>query len=187
LRDVAELEGQREGNYRVRLVEEPIKTEVEGMPLRGRLDRVDDVDGVGPVIIDYKTSAKGKIRKTYPSLIDNLDTDYWQIPVYGTMSEVLGINAAGFVFYALPPGEESFACGVQFAPGTLPAPIPLGKRPHIRYGRIESTAIANAMASAVEIHRSIVQGENRYERTENTQFCPNCHFARICQRSRASL
>ncbi len=187
LRDVAELEAQREGNYRVRFREEPVEDVVEGMPLRGRFDRVDDVDGVGAVIIDYKTSGKGRIKKTFPSLVDGLESDYWQIPVYATMAAKMGINAAGFVYYALPPGDESFAVGVQLAPGNRPAPIPLGSRRPYRYGPVETATVADAMARAVEIHRSIVEGECEYELVENMQNCPNCYFARICQRSRASI
>ncbi len=185
LRDVAALEAQREGNYRVRMVEEPIETVVEGMPLRGRLDRVDDVEGLGPVIIDYKTS--GSILKTYPSIVENIEKNYWQVPVYGTMSAVLGLDAAAFVYYALPPGEKGFAVGVQLAPGNRPAPVPLGNRKPYKYGPVDTVTIAGAMARAVEIHRSIVEGDCDYERVENTQVCPNCYYARICQRSRASI
>ena len=187
LRDVAALEAQREGNYRVRMLEEPVERDVLGMPIRGRFDRVDDVDGLGAVIIDYKTSGKGRIRKTYPSLVENLDSDYWQIPVYATMAHLEGLDAAGFVYYALPPGDESFAVGVQLAPGNRPAPIPLGKRKPYRYGPVDTTAVADAMARAVEIHRTIVESECCYERVENMQNCPNCYYARICQRSRASI
>lgn len=185
LAHVAALEAEREGDYRVRLQEEMVETEVEGMPLRGRFDRVDDVDGVGPVIIDYKTSAS--IAKTYPKLIEKIESDYWQIPVYATMAAAAYGDPAAFVYYVLPPGEDSFAVGVQVAPGSRPAPIPLGnRRPH-RYGPVDTATVAGAMVHAVEIHRSIIDGECRYERTANTSICPNCHFARICQRSRASL
>lgn len=185
LRDVAELEAQREGNYRVRLAEEKAVVELEGMTLSGRFDRVDDVEGIGPVIIDYKTSAG--ILKTYPSIVDNIEKNYWQVPVYGTMSALMGLDAAGFVYYALPPGEKGFAVGVQLAPGHRPAPVPLGNRKPYKYGPIDTVAIAGAMARAVEVHRTIVDGECTYERVENMQGCPNCHFARICQRSRASI
>ena len=185
LERVAELEAQREGDYRVRMLEEKVEAEVEGMPLRGRMDRVDDVEGLGPVVIDYKTS--GSIAKTFPTLVEKIETEYWQIPVYATMAAVTGLSAAGFVYYALPPGDESFAVGVQLAPGNRPAPVPLGFRKPHRYGPVNTEIVAGAMARAVEIHRSIVEGECRYERTENRQICPNCHFARICQRSKASI
>ena len=185
LRDVTELEAQREGNYRVRMAEEKAVVELEGMTLSGRFDRVDDVEGVGPVIIDYKTSAG--ILKTYPSIVDNIEKNYWQVPVYGTMAALMGLDAAGFVYYALPPGEKGFAVGVQLAPGNRPAPVPLGNRKPYKYGPIDTVTIADAMARAVEIHRTIVDGECTYERVENMQNCPNCHFARICQRSRASI
>lgn len=182
---VATLEAQREGNYRVRMVEETVEADVDGMPLRGRVDRVDDVEGLGPLVIDYKTS--GSIKKQHTTLIDNLETDYWQIPVYAAIAALTGLDAAGFVYFALPPGDESFAAGVQLAPGNRPSPIPPGSRRPYRYGPVAPGVIAAAMARAVEIHRSIVGGECRYPRTGNTSICPNCHFARICQRSRASL
>jgi RecB family exonuclease len=185
LHSVAELEAQRAGNYRVRMVEEDVKDTIEGMPLRGRMDRVDDVEGLGPVVIDYKTS--GNVETTYPTVVRKMEDKYWQIPVYATMAAHSGIDAAAFVYFALPPGEESRAVGVQVAAGTRPAPIPTGTRAHPRYGSIEATTIAEAMARAVEIHRSIIDGECAYERTANRSICPNCLYARICQRSRASL
>jgi RecB family exonuclease len=185
LASVVKLESEREGDYRVRMLEEPIDADIGGMPLSGRMDRVDDAEGVGPVIIDYKTS--GSIKKMHTTVIDKLETDYWQVPVYAAMAADNGLEPAGFVYYALPPGDESFAVGVQLAPGRRPAPIPLGTRRPYRYGPIPTDAVAAAMARAVEIYRSIMEGECRYERTENTGTCSNCHFARICQRSRASL
>ncbi len=185
LASVAKLESEREGDYRVRLQEEKVEADIEGMLIRGRVDRVDDVDGVGPVIIDYKTS--GSIKRTYPTLVEKMQTEYWQIPVYAAIAASRKMSPAGFVYYALPPGEESFAAGVQIAPGSRPAPIPLGNRRPYRYGSVPTETIADAMARAVEIHRSIIDGECRYERTENRQTCSNCHFARICQRSRASI
>jgi CRISPR/Cas system-associated exonuclease Cas4 (RecB family) len=184
LQRVAELEAQREGAYRVRMVEESVEAEIEGMPIRGRVDRVDDVDGLGPLVIDYKTS--GSIKRTFPTLVDKMQTEYWQIPVYATMTAANNVAAAAFVYYALPPGEDSFAAGVQLAPGNRPAPVPLGRKPY-RYGPVDTRTVADAMANAVEIHRTIVEGECEYQRTDNRQICPNCHFARICQRSRASI
>jgi CRISPR/Cas system-associated exonuclease Cas4 (RecB family) len=186
LAHVAELEALREGDYRVLKREEEVKADIGGMPLRGRMDRVDEVEGLGPLIIDYKTS--GSINKTYTTLVEKLETDYWQIPVYAAMAAANDLAPGGFVYYALPPGEESFAAGVQLAPGRRPAPIPLGRsRSQARYGPVEAATVAAAMARAVEIHRTIIEGECRYERTEDTGICPNCHFAAICQRSRASL
>jgi CRISPR/Cas system-associated exonuclease Cas4 (RecB family) len=185
LASVATLESERNGDYRVRLLEERVEADIEGMRITGRVDRVDDVEGLGAVIIDYKTSAS--IARTYPTLVEKLETEYWQIPVYTTMAGISGFSPAGFVYYALPPGEKSIAVGVQLGRGNRPAPIPLGsRRPH-RYGPVETGVVTDAMAHAVEIHRSIIEGECRYERTENRSICPNCHYAKACQRSRASL
>jgi hypothetical protein len=186
LRDVAALEAEREGKYRVRMLEEDVEGEVEGMPLRGRMDRVDDVEGLGPVVIDYKIS--GNVDKSYGTVLKKMESNYWQIPVYAVMATFKDVTPAGFVYYALPPGDESHATGVQLAPGPLRPPISIGRsKQHPRFGPATPRVIADAMARAVEIHRSIVEGECRYERVENTQICPNCHFARICQRSCASI
>jgi CRISPR/Cas system-associated exonuclease Cas4 (RecB family) len=185
LAGVAALEAAREEDYRVRALEAPADAVIAGMPLNGRIDRIDDVEGVGPVIIDYKTS--GNIKRMYTTVIDKVETDYWQVPVYATMAADQKREAAAFVYYALPPGDESFAVGVQLAPGNRPAPIPLGSRRPYRYGPIPAQVVVDAMAHAVAIYRSIVEGACEYQRTEDTGICPNCHFARICQRSRASI
>ena len=185
LRHVAELEADRVGNYSVRMLEEEVEGEVEGMRLRGRIDRVDEVEGVGAVVIDYKVS--GSVDKTYKTLLKKMEQNYWQVPVYALMARFKDILPTAFVYYVLPPGDDSFAVGVQLAPGARPAPIPTGTRQHSRYGDLDDQVVADAMARAVEIHRTIVEGECRYERTEYEQNCPKCHYARICQRSRASI
>ena len=185
LRAVAALEAKREGNYTVRLLEEPVEGPIEGMPFTGRFDRVDDVEGLGTVVIDYKVS--GNVDKTYKTVLKKMEQNFWQIPVYAVMARFKELSPAAFVYYVLPPGDESLAVGVQLAPGTRPAPIPTGKRPHLRYGAVDTAVIADAMARALELHRSIVEGECRYERVEDTKPCSNCYYARICQRSRASI
>lgn len=186
LRDVAELEAQREGSYRVRMLEEEVEGDVEGMPLRGRIDRVDDVEGIGPVVIDYKIS--GSVDKSCGTVLKKMESSYWQIPVYAVMATFKDVTPAAFVYYVLPPGDESHATGVQLSGGPLRPPIPLGpSKPHPRFGHAPREVIVKAMANAVEIHRSIVEGECNYPLVENTQICPNCHYARICQRSRASI
>lgn len=185
LRAVAALEAQREGNYTVRLLEESVEGEIDGMPFSGRFDRVDDVEGLGPVVIDYKVS--GSVDKTCKTVLKKMEQSFWQIPVYAVMATFKNLKPAAFVYYALPPGDESHAVGVQLEPGARPAPIDTGKRPHLRYGPVDTTTIADAMARALELHRSIIEGECRYERVQDTKFCPNCYYARICQRSRASI
>ncbi len=186
LRDVAALEAQREGNYRVRMLEEEVKGDVEGMPMNGRMDRVDDVEGLGAVVIDYKIS--GSVDKSCGTVLKKMESSYWQLPVYAVMARFKDVEPAAFVYYALPPGDESHATGVQLAPGPLRPPIPIGRsKQHPRFGHASQEDIVGAMTRAVELYRSIVEGENAYQRTDNEQICPNCHFARICQRSRASV
>ena len=185
LRAVAALEAKREGNYTVRLLEESVVGEIDGMPFSGRFDRIDDVEGLGPVVIDYKVS--GSVDKTFKTVLKKMEQSFWQIPVYAVMATFKNLKPAAFVYYALPPGDESHAVGVQLEPGTRPAPVDTGKRPHLRYGPVDTATIADAMARALELHRSIIEGECRYERVQDTKFCPNCYYARICQRSRASI
>jgi RecB family exonuclease len=185
LRAVAALEAEREGNYTVRMLEESVDGDVDGVPFSGRFDRVDDVEGLGPVFIDYKVS--GNVDKTCKTVLKKMEQNFWQIPVYARMATLKELMPSAFVYYALPPGEKPHAVGVQLAPGKRPAPIRTGNRPHLRYGLVDTTTIDDAMARALELHRSIVEGECRYERVEDTKPCPNCYYARICQRSRASI
>ncbi|CAG1064491.1 hypothetical protein BAC1_00048 [uncultured bacterium] len=57
LMDWAELESQRGVGFRVKTVELEKELQVGGLVIKGRVDRVDELEGGGELIIDYKTGA----------------------------------------------------------------------------------------------------------------------------------
>jgi probable DNA repair protein len=57
LMDWAELESQRGVGFRVKTVELEKELQVGGLVIKGRVDRMDELEGGGELIIDYKTGA----------------------------------------------------------------------------------------------------------------------------------
>jgi hypothetical protein len=183
LAGVRELETKREGNYRVLSVETSTAVEDDGHAvLTGRVDRIDHVEGLGPVVIDYKTSAR--LPKTAASILEKIenDRDYWQVVVYAALARSLGHDAKGFVYYVVPPGEEVNAVGLQLAAGRHPAPIPAGGR-HSRYDPMPPATLQRVLEDAMKIHADILSGACAYARTDNLEQCGICHFTRVCRRT----
>jgi ATP-dependent helicase/nuclease subunit B len=57
LMDWAELELQRGVGFRVKTVELEKELEIGGLAIKGRVDRIDELEGGGELIIDYKTGS----------------------------------------------------------------------------------------------------------------------------------
>ena len=57
LMDWAELESQRGVGFRVKTVELEKELQIGGLVIKGRVDRVDELEGGGELLIDYKTGA----------------------------------------------------------------------------------------------------------------------------------
>ena len=123
---MAELGGARR-NYRVRMLEEEVEGEVGGMPLRGRIDRVDDIDGIGSVVIDYKIS--GNVDKSR-NRAQKMENSYWQIPVYAFMATFKDVTPTAFVYYVLPPGDEATLRAYSLCPGHCVRRFPWGPARH---------------------------------------------------------
>jgi len=183
LAGVRELEATREGTYRVLSVETSacFPSEDDAM-YTGRLDRIDDMDGVGAVVVDYKTSRM--MPKTAASILKGIEEkrEYWQVVMYSALAGALGHNARAFVYYVVPPGEEVNAVGVQLAPGKLPHVIPGGGR-HSRYDPMPDGLLAAVLDDARSIHDRVIGGTCEYTRTDDLEQCRICHFIRVCRRN----
>jgi len=181
----AQLERDRIGDYRVESVETPGELRDGDLHFRGRLDRIDRVDGLGPVVIDYKTS--GGMNKSFGILVRRIDAagerSQWQVPLYSAMASAAGTEPSAFVYYVVPPGEDAFATGLQLAAGKLPDPIPRGRRPHERYGEIPPASIRGALAEAFAVHADVASGAHAFPRTEDREACRRCAFVFVCRRS----
>jgi hypothetical protein len=180
---VRELESRREGTYRVLSVEAGAWfPDEDNASLTGRLDRIDHVDGLGPVVIDYKTSRS--LPKTAASIIDGIESerDFWQVVMYSALARALDHDVKAFVYYVVPPGEDVNAVGVQLAPGNLPHVIPGGGR-YSRYDPMPAGLVQDVLDDAMAIHASVLAGTSDYARTDNLEHCKNCLFIRVCRRN----
>jgi CRISPR/Cas system-associated exonuclease Cas4 (RecB family) len=178
-----ELESKREGTYRVLSVETAAHYPSENDAIyTGRLDRIDHVDGLGPVVIDYKTSAQMPL--TAASILKGIEEEraYWQVVMYSALAAALDFSAKAFVYYVVPPGEEANAVGVQLAAGNLPHVIRGGGR-HSRYDPMPPGLLDAVLNDAKTIHDNVTTGAAAYARTDQLENCKNCHFIRVCRRN----
>jgi len=183
LRRVAELESERIGRYTVLSVEQSVDFLDDGVPaLRGRVDRIDNVEGLGAVVVDYKT---GKIPRTAATVLKEIEEDrkHWQVPVYSVLAATLGVTPASFLFYAVPPGDKPHVIGLQTVDGALPTPIPDRGKSRSPYGRLARATVQRALAEAAHMRVTLTRGECAFDRTDRTSECERCHFIHVCRRT----
>ncbi len=63
------------------IVEEPIKTEIKGIPISGKLDRI-DITPNGIRVVDYKTGKPDKKKVREPNENNPYGTSYWQQMIF---------------------------------------------------------------------------------------------------------
>ncbi|HEX6789697.1 MAG TPA: PD-(D/E)XK nuclease family protein, partial [Candidatus Krumholzibacteria bacterium] len=180
------LEERRDGEYHVLSVETSASyPSEEDAVLTGRLDRIDDVEGLGPVVVDYKTSKS--LSKTAASIIKEIeeDRDHWQVSVYSALAGALGHPAQGFLYYVVPPGEREKlnAVGVQLSGGRVRELIRRTGREKPRYDVLPAETLRAVFDDAMTIHAGVLAGACAYDRTDDPDNCKNCHFIRVCRRN----
>lgn len=186
-RAAARLEASRTGAYEVERVEENGEAEEDGVKIRGRVDRIDRVEGLGAVIVDYKTGATHKTSATIRDKIEDGERrEYWQVPIYTLLARAMGSDPASFLYYSVPPDTEPIVVGLQLVEGRLPHPIPAGGTgARARYALIPPESLRAAVDHAAATHRSIAAGECRFERTDKLSLCEQCQFIHVCRRANA--
>lgn len=179
------VEADREGDYRVLEVEKDVEFSTGGTRVRGRIDRVDEVAGLGAVIVDYKASKS--VPKRASTLRGKIEEKrkLWQVPLYREALERAGLRTGAFLYYSVPPGEdEAHVSGLRT--GDAPAPRAIKNRfprGNDRWDTISAQSLDEAVALAIATHESIVRGQCDYVRTEERDACQGCAFAGICQRT----
>ena len=180
-----ELEAERRGRYTVRSVEQLATFPADGdAVLSGRLDRVDMVDGIGLVVVDYKT---GQMKRTAASLIKEIveERKHWQVPVYSALAADEGAEPAAFLFYIIPPDGEPKVVGMQIVDGKLPAPIPDGGKSKSPYGLLGAAVVHDRLQEAMTLRAGLMNGEASFQRTDSGEECERCHFIRVCRRNQS--
>ncbi len=178
---VAGLESHRILPYTVRMVEQLLEFKVgDEVVLSGQVDRIDDVNGLGPVVVDYKT---GKLNKTAAKLIEEMEEErsHWQVPIYSALVSQNSTRPVAFLFYAMK--NDGHVSGMQLVDGPLPAPISDKGKSQSRYGRIPAATVEAKLQEALALRSALVAGEQVFERTQKTENCKRCHFVHVCRRS----
>jgi hypothetical protein len=181
----ADLEAERRGRYTVRSVEQLATYPPEGEAvLSGRLDRVDLVEGIGPVVVDYKT---GQMKRTAATLMKEIvdDRKHWQVPLYSALAADENSQPAAFLFYIVPPDGEPKVVGMQIVDGKLPAPIPDAGKSKSPYGMLGAATVHARLEEAITLRAALMNGEAAFQRIEPGQECERCHFIRVCRRNQA--
>jgi hypothetical protein len=179
----AGLEAQRIRPYTVRTVEKMLELKVgDEVVLAGQVDRIDDVEGLGPVVVDYKT---GEIKKSASTLIEELEEKgkHWQVPVYSALASMEGPRPVAFLFYAMK--DDAHVVGIANRRRPLPPPITDKGKSRSPYGRIASATVDAKLEDALALRAALVAGEQAFDRTERTEECRRCHFVHVCRRSHA--
>ncbi len=185
LSSAAELEAERRGRYTVRSVEQLATFPAEGdAVLSGRLDRVDVVEGIGPVVVDYKT---GQMKRTAASLMKEIieERKHWQVPVYSALAAGDGPQPVAFLFYIIPPDGEPKVVGMQIVDGKLPAPIPDGGKSRAPYDVLGAAVVHDRLREAMQLRSDLMSGEAAFRRTDPGEECERCHFIRVCRRNQS--
>ena len=184
LEGVRKLEEKRQGSYRVLSVETSATYPVEGNAvLTGRLDRVDDVEELGPVVVDYKTSSQ--LSTTAASIVQEIEEarEHWQVVIYSALAGALGHDAKAFVYYVVPPGEDVNAVGLQLTTGRLREIVRTEGRQKPRYDFLPPETVRAVLDDAMKIHADVLSGACAYDRTDDIKTCDTCHFIRVCRRT----
>ena len=184
LEGVIALENNRVGNYRVLATETAADyPDADSRILTGRVDRIDDVEGVGPVVVDYKTSRD--LPASAGGIVKGIEEEreHWQIIIYSALAGAMGHTARGFLYYVVRPGEKVNAVGVQLAPGRVAEVVRTEGRQQPRYEALSPGTVQTVLDEAMKIHDAILTGACAYARTDEPKHCKTCHFIRVCRRN----
>jgi len=142
------------------------------------------VDGIGPVVVDYKT---GQMKRTAASLIKEIveERKHWQVPVYSALAAGDGPEPAAFLFYIIPPDGDPKVVGMQIVDGKLPAPIPDGGKSRSPYDVLGAAVVHDRLQEAMTLRAGLMNGEAAFQRTDSGEECERCHFIRVCRRNQS--
>jgi probable DNA repair protein len=149
--------------FKVIAWEEQRKFEVAGLQFTGRIDRMDEVEGAGHVLIDYKTS-----RAPTPKHWEPPRPHDPQLPIYAICA---GEEIAAVAFAKLRPGAMRYM-GFSRDKEFLPKVIPAKNWPALLAGwKDEAEALGTAFAA----------GEARVDPKKEFATCRLCDLQTLCR------
>jgi len=186
IRSTRSLERDRAPGYRIAEVEQSEPFDYEGQQFLGKIDRIDDMNGLRTVI-DYKT---GKIHKQGKTIMryargESKGPRHWQLPFYSqSIKEQEGALPELFCYYVVQPGEEPFAVGLFISDDPdRRKHVERFHKSHQRYfDSVSPNELDRLMKEAAGITAHVFAERPDFPRTEDVDNCRNCYFNRLCER-----
>lgn len=173
LMDWAEVELKRETGFKVKTLELEKELTIGGLPIKGRVDRIDELDGGGEVILDYKTGSV-ELR----DWLSERPSDP-QLLIYCAGSEFSAVS-----FARIAPGECRFL-GISkddALPGIKPYDSDKFKE---RAGGLDWEGLMGFWKGALEgLARDFLAGVHDVDPNNgpnDTRACDRCELAILCR------
>jgi len=148
---------------------------VAGLTLTVRLDRVDQLQSGGKLVIDYKTSNVG------PSAWAGERPDDVQLPLYATFAEARDTSddLEGLVFARIRPGEMKFAGRVRNAVGSLRAD--LSKQSGLVANPLTDEQLQEWREGIERLGENFLAGRADVDPKDPVKTCKSCHLHAVCR------
>jgi ATP-dependent helicase/nuclease subunit B len=154
---------RRRAPFKVAAVEEKREINVAGLKFESRIDRMDELEGGGHVLIDYKSS-----RLLTPKQWDGPRPDDPQLPLYAVAAPE---DLAAVVFARMRPGEMRFM-GYSKTERTLP---------RVEVYRDWQKLLDTWKRDAEALGKSFATGEAPVDPKEGLKTCRMCELHTLCR------
>ena len=163
-REWLEVEAQRPP-FRVSSIEEQRTLTVAGLAFQSRIDRMDELEAGGHVLVDYKTGNVGNPKQWHGPRLDDP-----QLPLYAVAAPE---ELAAVVFAKLKPGEMRFM-GYSRAPNLIPK---VNVNPVAPWPKL----LEEWQRDTEALGRAFAQGEAEVDPKEGLKTCRLCELQTLCR------
>jgi ATP-dependent helicase/nuclease subunit B len=166
------LEYERERlPFRVTETEAKREVTIAGLTLKLRLDRIDEVQNGGRLVIDYKSGEVG------PSAWEGDRPDDVQLPLYATFA--VSEDLEGLVFARVRPGKTKFLGRVRDAAATLR--LGLSGRDGLVRNPLTSRQLNDWRERIERLGQDFLAGRADVDPKEPGKTCKTCHLHAVCR------
>ena len=157
-----DLEGQAKYGYKPAYFEEGFETEIVGLKIRGRIDRIDAL-GDNEILMDYKRSSVKKKKE-----IEELKS--FQMPLYAIGRKKLGKNISMAAYGSVKRGEVSIVIKNSDI-------LPKDDKGQYYFTEDDLNDLLNKFEDEIESLASSIRSGDY----ESSSDCKNCDYLEICE------
>ncbi len=170
--DWLDLEKQR-APFQIRQLEAPVTLTFGDLELSGKIDRIDEIDGGGTIVIDYKTGHSGKSGWVPDERLGDV-----QLPAYAVS---LTPKPAALMFARIRPEAMSFDGLADVDPG-IPGVEVIGSIKRQPFKQFESWGdlMAGWQSSLETLAAHFVRGQAEVD-PRSPAVCRYCHLHSLCR------